>query len=262
MLEGVISSRSQRLPRKVFLYGPHGIGKSTFGANAKNPIFIPTEDGFRDLNVATFPVATSYGEFMDRLWKVATGEHLFETAVIDTADWLETLIVKQVCADGGKENITDFAFGKGWGALAKYWDQVIGLLEQCRRRADNNIGPAMMPIILAHSNVVRFNDPTTDSYDRYQPALHKSSGPMFMEWADEVLFCRQRVIAKESGEGFNKTVKGLGRGERVIHTTGRPSHEAKNRLNLPEEIPLAFAAYWEAVQAAYVLQDQETAVFA
>ena len=40
-----IVTGKQTLPRRVMLYGVHGIGKSTFGAMAPNPMFIQTEDG-------------------------------------------------------------------------------------------------------------------------------------------------------------------------------------------------------------------------
>ena len=255
MLDGIINSNQERRPRRLFLYGTHGIGKSTFAANAPSPIFIPTEDGFRDLAVKTFPPSRSYGEFMERLWKVSEEPHEFKTVVIDTADWLETLISRQVCADGGKEALVDFGFGKGFAKVATYFEQVVGLLEKCQTRSERGKGEDMLAIVLAHSEVVKFNDPATENYDRYQPALHKSSGPMWMEWVDEVLFANYRVVAVESDDR-QKTVKGRGRGERILFTTARPSHEAKNRMNLPDEMPLAFVSYWDAMQKHYAAMDE------
>ena len=40
-----------------------------------------------------------------------------------------------------------------------------------------------------------------------------------------------------------KKTKGTGTGERIIRTTERPAHVAKNRLNLPDELPLDWTAY-------------------
>jgi hypothetical protein len=54
-------------PRRVMLYGTHGIGKSTFGAMAETPIFIPTEDGLGDIECESFPLARSLGDVMAAL---------------------------------------------------------------------------------------------------------------------------------------------------------------------------------------------------
>ena len=42
LLENIQSGRESRPPR-LMVYGSEGVGKSTFGASAPNPIFIQTE---------------------------------------------------------------------------------------------------------------------------------------------------------------------------------------------------------------------------
>lgn len=255
MLDGLIDSFEQRRPRRVMIYGTHGIGKSTFGSCAPKPVFVPTEDGLNDLKVKMFPVAKSFGQFMDNLGKLADGPHEFETVVIDSADWLETLIWNQVCADGGKNSIEEFGFGKGYGYAGHYWEHVIKLLEQCGDREVRNIGPGMMTILIAHAKVQRFEDPQTDPYDRYEPNLHKTASALLQEWVDEVLFARQRVVTIAKPAGSKTEVRGVSAGERLLYTTEQPSHLAKNRLALPLELPLAFSSYWDAVQKAQVELD-------
>jgi hypothetical protein len=64
------------------------------------------------------------------------------------------------------------------------------------------------------------------------------------EWCDEVLFATFRVYTKQTDEGFDrKRTQGIGTGERIIRTVERPAHVAKNRLNLPEEMPLDWDVY-------------------
>ena len=46
-------------PPRIVLYGTHGIGKSTFAAQAPNPVFIPTEEGLDAINATAFPVCLS-----------------------------------------------------------------------------------------------------------------------------------------------------------------------------------------------------------
>ena len=44
------------MPRRIMLYGVHGVGKSTFGAMAETPVFITTEEGTNDIDCAFWVV--------------------------------------------------------------------------------------------------------------------------------------------------------------------------------------------------------------
>ncbi len=50
-----ITKNAQMKPPRVLLYGPAGIGKTTFGASAPRPIFLPIEDGLGRIDVDSFP---------------------------------------------------------------------------------------------------------------------------------------------------------------------------------------------------------------
>jgi hypothetical protein len=107
----------------------------------------------------------------------------------------------------------------------------------------------MACLLLAHAKIERYENPETDSYDRYVPRLQKLASQIIQEWCDEVLFATYKVFTKTSDEGFNrKKAKGIGTGERIIRTTERPTHLAKNRLNLPDELPLDCEAYAQYFQ--------------
>ena len=58
-LANVTTGRLVR-PLRVSLYGVDGVGKTSFGAGAPNPIFIATEDGTHHVDVARFPVPTHW----------------------------------------------------------------------------------------------------------------------------------------------------------------------------------------------------------
>ena len=57
------------------LFGVQGVGKSTFGASAPSPIFIPCEDGLNDIDCHRFPLAESFGDVLG-----AISELYFRTA--------------------------------------------------------------------------------------------------------------------------------------------------------------------------------------
>ena len=224
-------------PRKIVLYGIHGIGKSTFAANADTPIFIPTEEGVNDIDCASFPLCRTFEEVMSRISELYNEEHEYKTVVIDSLDWLEKLIWAQVCTEKSVTSIEDIGYAKGYTFALKHWKRLRDSLDTLRREC------GMTVILLAHSKIEKFENPETDTYDRYSPALHKLASADIQEWADEVLFANYKVFTRKTGEGFNQDKhKATGNGDRVIRTSERPAHVAKNRLtDIPYEIPLDFA---------------------
>lgn len=225
------------------LYGTHGIGKSTFGACSERPIFVPTEDGLGEIDCDRFPLAQSFDEVIAALGELYSQDHPFRTVVIDSVDWLERLIWTDVCQKRSVENIEDIGYAKGYSFALTQWRDILAGLDALRTER------GMLCLLLAHAKIERFENPETDSYDRFVPRLHKLASQVIQEWADEVLFATYKVYTKTSDEGFNrKKVKGLGTGERIIRTTERPAHMAKNRLNLPDEIPLEWNAYAQYFQ--------------
>lgn len=236
MLEKVRKGKTAR-PRRTVLYGVHGIGKSSWAANWPDAVFVPTEDGIDDIDVASFPLCTDLISAHGAVIELGGGEHEFKTVVVDSADWLERLIWKHICQKEGKKAITDFGYGSGYGKAAAIFQDILQALNACRC-----VG--MHVVLLAHSEVKRFENPAGDSYDRYVPKLHRDTAALLQEWADEVLFANYKVAVRKTDEGFNRERGvGVGAGERVIYTCERPSHMAKNRLNLPDELPLDFSAY-------------------
>ena len=85
-------------PVKTVLYGPEGIGKSTFASHFPAPVFIDTEGGTKRLNVARLPQPTSWAMLLDEVNEVRKGSIPCGTLVIDTADWAERLAITALCA--------------------------------------------------------------------------------------------------------------------------------------------------------------------
>lgn len=237
-LKSVRRNEAIAAPR-VLLYGVEGIGKSTFAAGAPSPIFIPTEDGLGNLEVDHFPLATKASDVLDAIGSLCEEDHKFKTVVIDSLDWLETLIWRDIEAS---YDAKDLAYGKGAVIAADRWRQVLDGLNALR----NDKG--MVCVLIAHTEIKRFDSPETEPYDRYQPKLQTRSSALVREWADAVLFANYRTIVKKDDVGFNKTVsRGISTGERLLFTTERPAYMAKNRYNLPESLPLSWSAFETAI---------------
>jgi hypothetical protein len=60
-------------PWRLSIFGPEGIGKSFFAAQAEKVIFLPTEDGTNQFNVARFPLAKTFKEVLDAIDSCAAG---------------------------------------------------------------------------------------------------------------------------------------------------------------------------------------------
>lgn len=237
-LSSVRKNTSLAAPR-VMIYGVEGIGKSTFAAGAPSPIFIQTEDGLGSLEVAHFPLATCFQDAMDAIGSLYSEKHEFGTVVIDSLDWLENHIWKDIEA---KYDAKDLAYGKGAVIASDKWREVLEGLNALRN--DRH----MAVILIAHTTIKRFDSPEVEPYDRYQPKLQDRSNALIREWCDAVLFANYKTIVKKDDVGFNRTSnRGISTGERLLFTSERPAFMAKNRYGLPDSIPLAWDAFAEAI---------------
>lgn len=233
-----IMSGKQPACRRVMVYGTHGIGKSTFGSMSVSPIFIQTEDGLGEIDCDRFPLASSLDQVIQSLAELYTEKHDYKTVVLDSLDWLERLIWADVCNKNRVENIEDIPYARGYSLALTQWRKVLDGFDALRNKK------SMTTIFIAHAKIERFNNPETESYDRYVPQLHKSASALIQEWCDEVLFATYKIYTKQSDEGFGKTrTQGISDGSRILRTTERPSHVAKNRLNLPDELLLDWREY-------------------
>ena len=237
-LKSIRKNDAMSAPR-IMVYGVEGIGKSTFGAGAPNPVYILTEDGLGSLKVDHFPLATSFQDVMDAIASLYKDNHAFETVVIDSLDWLEAIIQREI---EQKYDAKDLAYGKGSLIAAERWREILDGLNALR----NDKGMAV--ILIAHTTIKRFDSPEVEPYDRYQPKLQERSNAVVREWADAVLFANYRTIVKKDDVGFNQTNnRGISTGERLLFTSERPAYMAKNRYNMPESIPLSWDAFAEAI---------------
>ena len=237
-LKSIRKNDAMAAPR-IMVYGVEGIGKSTFGAGAPNPVYILTEDGLGSLKVDHFPLATSFQDVMDAIASLYKDNHAFETVVIDSLDWLEAIIQREI---EQKYDAKDLAYGKGSLIAAERWREILDGLNALR----NDKGMAI--ILIAHTTIKRFDSPEVEPYDRYQPKLQERSNAVVREWADAVLFANYKTIVKKDDVGFNQTNnRGISTGERLLFTSERPAYMAKNRYNMPESIPLSWDAFAEAI---------------
>lgn len=239
-LGNVIKGKIAQRVRAV-VYGPEGVGKSTFGANAPKPIFLGAEDGTAQLDVARFPAPQTFADVLAAVRELATQPHEFETLVADTLDWIEPLIWDFICQRDGVAKIEDYGYGKGYQAALDEWRKLLAALESLRKARPMHI------ILLAHSQIRPFKNPQGEDFDRYELKIHAKASGLVKEWSDAVLFCNWETFAKKDER--TKRVKGVSTGARNIYTERTAAYDAKNRYSLPEELPLSWADFEAAMNA-------------
>lgn len=235
-------------PLWITLYSAEGLGKSTFGSRAPAPIFLDVEHGTRELDVERFvfddangrTTPENFGEILAALRALETEEHTFKTVVIDTLDAVEALIHSHICFRDAKASIEEYGFGKGYVAALDEWRILVAQFERLRKRGMN-------VITLAHSSVKTFKDPASDGWDRHQMKLHQSAAGLIKERSDVVLFGTYEEFAVKSEK--TKRVQGVSTGARIVHTVHNAAWDAKNRHDLPEQMPLDWDDFYAAVLA-------------
>lgn len=235
MLDKVTTGKIQK-PELVLIYGPDGVGKSTFAANAPAPIFAEVEEGTARLNVARLPLIENWNLILQGIKELTEEKHHYKTLVIDSLDWLETLLWAEICKEYKAATIEHACggYGKGYVEAVVRWDDLIKRLSHLRNKIGMNI------ILIAHSETAKHNDALNQvEYDKFQMKLHKRAAPRFREWVDSVLFANFEIHATKDGDN----TRAYSTGVRKLWTEGRPGFDAKNRLGLPPVIDLSWQAY-------------------
>ncbi|MGP9043366.1 ATP-binding protein [Cytobacillus kochii] len=254
----VISGKIDK-KKKVVLYGPEGIGKSSLASQFPKPIFIDTEGSTTELTVDRLPKPNSWTMLNQQVDWVKQQVGRFETLIIDTVDWAEMLCIESVCSTHNKKGIEDFGYGNGYVYVKEEFGRFLNKLSDV-------IDIGINVVLTAHSQIVKFEQPDEmGSYDRYQLKLGKKTSsqtaPLVKEWADMVLFINYKTYSVATDDKGKKH-KAQG-GVRTIFTTHHPAWDAKNRHGLPDEMSLDYAniahIFNSNTQQAQVQQQTQTA---
>lgn len=253
-LDLITRGRQEQAPR-VLLYSPPKIGKTGWAAQIPGVVFIASEQGTQEYDVARIPMINKceghgakhvcgWSVFHAWLDFLINKPHEFKALAIDTLDWLESVLFSHLIATCPKSKKTIVechgGFSKAYHVAVDEWRRVASKLDRIALERQ-------MPIVLlAHSAVDKFYDPTADSFDQHKLKMHKLGAGFWNEWADAILFANfELLFDQETGEW--KSV-----GKRVCYTSppNNFAYVAGNRYGLPPKLDLTYAAFEQAMSAS------------
>lgn len=247
---GIIRSGKQKLTLKAIIFGAPKVGKSSFFAKFPLPCFIPLENGLEPLihagtvpeTIARFEKAPTWEVFRSNVEEAFAAEDI-KSIGIDSLTSLEPLLWDYLCRQNGVTSIEQVGggYGKGYTMAAETWKKLLNYLEVKGQETGKHV------VFLAHSkneNAVRPDEALV--FERAEISLNKNARPAFDAWADLTGYAYIPILTTTTSVQTSKqggmTIKGkaVGQGERMLVLGGKPSIQAGNRLNLPDEIPFDY----------------------
>ena len=263
--------KSMRKPEKLVVEGEAGAGKTTFACSAhskKEPAFvINADDGGEhvfpktgiDLIHDCIPTgdvkenAEKWDSVMATLRELANEKSGIKRLIIDSVDKLEILAQGKICVSHKLSHIEDMGYGKGYAYTRGEMQRLLSGLNYLRDTQH------IQPVLICHTQVRTINKPTMEPYDSFVLKLHKSLCADVMEWADVILFVAFETIVKKIDSGFNrKDSRAIQSGKRFLYTSGSMGVDAKNRFDLPPEIPADWNGYQKLINDFWSGDTQKT----
>lgn len=229
----------KRSPDRVLIYGTSGVGKTTWAACAPAPVFLPTERGLDDLGAAfahvkAFPHPETFDDVLAAIRALAQPSE-FKTFVIDSVDWIEPLIWRDLCAKNGWSSITEPGYGKGEIAAGEVWRRFTLELERMQDASGLDV------ILVGHSVARVIANPSGADFARYELKIDKHASAVVREWTKANLFAtEEEFVAKGKSD---KQAKVTSIGKRILHTQRGPGWDGKNRYGLKPTLALDYAEY-------------------
>lgn len=240
-MKDLIQKSGATLPPKIIIYGEEKIGKSTFGADAPNPFFLDFEGGLDYISPAVdkTPIIESVKQFTDWITYLGTQEHGYKTLVLDSLDWFEDLLAKELCEAEEATSIADdkckaFGYGKGYRLLRDRMDIMLNYIDRLREKTGMGV------IIICHGQLKSVtNDPIDDDHQTYELKLSKQVSAKAKEWADIILFAKhEKFITEDQKTKSKKTVTG----GRILLGNKNAAFSGGGRIEIPQ-IPLSYKEF-------------------
>ena len=220
--------------KKFLIYGPAGVGKSTFFSKFDNHLFLNTDPGLEFIAARNIPL-DSWKDFKktvdDLVDKAKSNDPAYKNliVVIDLIDGVQALCRKAILSKYGLSHESDTAFGKTFDMVKTEFQTTIG-----RLAAWYGIG------FISHSKDIEIKG-RIDKLSKVVPTISGGAGKFVEGMCDFIGYCEMSTTKEE---------KALG--DRYI--TFKPAEDltAKDRAGLfPTKMPLDFDVVYDTYKVNF-----------
>ncbi|MBN1436189.1 MAG: ATP-binding protein [Sedimentisphaerales bacterium] len=225
----IIVEAGLRAP-KGLVYGPPGVGKTTFGANTTKPIIVDCENGAAHVHCARTPYLPDWDAIYQWLNALANSEHDYGTVVVDSVDWLLRRAEEHVAGVDGSQSSMDQTLNRSHGGYGN-GKQVLRnyVYQYLLPTFDAMVNKGIAVVLLAHATRRELTTIDGISVEKSAPEIHPDLSNCMIEWSDFVGAAR------------------MGTDGRELVLTETNQLLAKNRYGIEEVLPLSWQAFLDAM---------------
>ena len=242
----------------IALYGPPGIGKSTFAAGASNAIFLACEPGLHALKHFGWKATedgpegvNNWAQFQQAYRELKQPGHGYKTIIIDTGNSAFQFCRRYICDEHHVRHETDMA-----GSDSKGYQLINDEFHLWMRRF------AALPmglIVIFHTREKIVNKGKANESTKFVPELPDSARAKLVALCDLVLFFDLEEIKETDEQDEEVTCEGY---RHVLRTKPNSQCEAKDRFGaLPPILHLksatrSYAIFLEAFKRGLVQKER------
>ena len=205
--------RTELSEYSTLIYGREKIGKTTFGSQFPEALFLFFEPGGKSLSVYGRDVY-SWEEFKSYL-TLLRKDHKFKTVIIDTVDIAYKMCYAYICKRLGVDHPAEEGFAKAWNMIRDEFQEKMAILMKLNRGV----------VLISHSTEKEIKKRYGDTEHRIITTMSKQAREVLEPMVDIWTYCE---YGKDGGRQF------VIRGDELISA----GHRLQNNFKGIDKIPM------------------------